>query len=376
MGSGTRPISGLWQFHTGDDLAWAQPGFDDRGWERIPADQPWGDAGHPGIWGYAWYRREILLDPNSKQPLALLLPPLDSAAEVYWSGEKVGGEGSMPPHPSWFYTMQPVAVSLPPTAGASSGVLAIRIWSQYRDLTDAPDVSGLQSNMLLGYSPLIQKMPVAWTEHRLRRYAISYASNCLCLFTSVAALVLWVRFRSQWVLLLVGVFFGSYALTSLIGIQGGTFAYIPTQLVGLTLSLLTRLSSVGLILLLADLPQRPGLRGARFWTRVYLVVACITLLYLVVDSWATLMIGLRFVPDGRPFVISADAVHFTRAYERVIPFFVFALLAICLLLGKRTLPRVLFMLAVFLDGMLQWVGVTSQDSQAVSHGFTQSCAAR
>lgn len=124
-------------------------------------------------------------------------------------------------------------------AGTSSGILAIRFWSAFRDPTDPPDASGLQSNILIGFSPLIQKMPVAWTGHRLRSYAISYASNFLCLFTSVAALVLWLRFRSQWVLLLVGSFFVSYALTSLIRIQGGTFPFIPTEVTGLALTALT-----------------------------------------------------------------------------------------------------------------------------------------
>ena len=47
IGTGTRAITGLWQFHLGDDAAWARPGFDDHTWEQIPADQPWGDAGHP-----------------------------------------------------------------------------------------------------------------------------------------------------------------------------------------------------------------------------------------------------------------------------------------------------------------------------------------
>jgi hypothetical protein len=44
IGTGSRTIDGLWQFHLGDDLRWAQPGFDDSGWERLPADKPWGDA--------------------------------------------------------------------------------------------------------------------------------------------------------------------------------------------------------------------------------------------------------------------------------------------------------------------------------------------
>ncbi len=93
IGTGTRAISRLWQFYLGDDMAWAQPGFDDHTWEQLPADQPWGDAGHPGYAGFAWYRRQIALDPADKTPLALLLPPLGSVAEVYWNGVKVGGIG-------------------------------------------------------------------------------------------------------------------------------------------------------------------------------------------------------------------------------------------------------------------------------------------
>ena len=125
IGTGTRAISGLWQFHLGDDTAWAQPGFDDRGWERLPADQPWGDAGHPGYTGFAWYRRQIALDPADKEPLALLLPPLGSVAHVYWNGVEVGGIGTPPPHANWPFTPQPVAVPLPAAPGARTGELAI-----------------------------------------------------------------------------------------------------------------------------------------------------------------------------------------------------------------------------------------------------------
>ena len=34
LGRGTVALDGMWQFHTGDDLAWANLGFDDSGWER------------------------------------------------------------------------------------------------------------------------------------------------------------------------------------------------------------------------------------------------------------------------------------------------------------------------------------------------------
>ncbi len=61
LGKGVAPLDGPWQFHLGDDPAWARPGIDDatghNGWEQLTADAPWGTQGHPGYTGYAWYRR-------------------------------------------------------------------------------------------------------------------------------------------------------------------------------------------------------------------------------------------------------------------------------------------------------------------------------
>ena len=206
IGTGTRAISGLWQFHLGDDPAWAQPGFDDHTWEQLPADQPWGDVGHPGYAGFAWYRRQITLDPVDKTPLALLLPLLGSVAEVYWNGVKVGGIGTPPPHAQWPHNPEPVAVPLPPTPGARSGELAIRLWEHRLSSNDEPDAGGFQAAPLLGYAPLIGKMPGQWWEHLLRARAAAYACHLLVFFVAVAALVLWTRSRSQWVLLAVGLY--------------------------------------------------------------------------------------------------------------------------------------------------------------------------
>jgi len=58
LGTGTVKLDGLWQFHLGDDIAWANPAFDDStghdGWEQITADKPWGEQGHPNNGGYGW----------------------------------------------------------------------------------------------------------------------------------------------------------------------------------------------------------------------------------------------------------------------------------------------------------------------------------
>ena len=48
-----------WQFHTGDDLRWADSAYDDSQWERIKADDTWGTQTHPAYTGFAWYRRHL-----------------------------------------------------------------------------------------------------------------------------------------------------------------------------------------------------------------------------------------------------------------------------------------------------------------------------
>ena len=59
LGAGMASVGGEWQFHLGDDPAWADPSLDDSRWEQLTADRTWGSQRHPGYIGYAWYRRHL-----------------------------------------------------------------------------------------------------------------------------------------------------------------------------------------------------------------------------------------------------------------------------------------------------------------------------
>ena len=104
LGKGTVDLSGPWRFHTGDDMRWADPGFNDtpgeNGWESILADRPWGAQGHYAYTGFAWYRLNLRITPapDVKTDFQLLLPSLEDACEVYWNGKLVGRYGKLPPH--------------------------------------------------------------------------------------------------------------------------------------------------------------------------------------------------------------------------------------------------------------------------------------
>ena len=84
LGKGTFTLNGPWQFHPGDDPAWASPTFDSSGWEQISADQPWGMQGHPRLTGFAWYRCSIALirAPAAPQELSLLVSRIYDAYEI------------------------------------------------------------------------------------------------------------------------------------------------------------------------------------------------------------------------------------------------------------------------------------------------------
>src|SRR5277367_3951049 len=82
-GKGFVEVGGLWHFRTGDDLAWAQPGYNDSDWEQLHGDKTWGAQTHPSYVGFAWYRKAIEVTGASGQ-LTILMPPVDDAYEVYW----------------------------------------------------------------------------------------------------------------------------------------------------------------------------------------------------------------------------------------------------------------------------------------------------
>ena len=154
-GPGAVPITGTWQFHTGDDLAWANPAYNDAGWQPITADEPWGAQGHPGYTGYAWYRKRLDIGAG-KQPLSLFIPESDGAYEVYWNGGRIGSSCSLPPHAIWYLRGQNAAFLLS-SNGASAGGLALRFWVPPAATIADPADGGLRGAPRLGRVSLFQQ---------------------------------------------------------------------------------------------------------------------------------------------------------------------------------------------------------------------------
>lgn len=89
-----------WRYHAGDDTAWANPGYDDRGWEEATtrlSPQKLPNSGWPGR---GWFRLHLTVDSALvNQPLALLFPQR-GAAEIYLDGKRIQSFGKVGTSPA------------------------------------------------------------------------------------------------------------------------------------------------------------------------------------------------------------------------------------------------------------------------------------
>src|ERR1035437_2399422 len=141
LGNATVPLDGLWKFRTGDNLAWAQPNFDDAAWGTMDLTPPpgsydpllgssgyltgWTARGYRGYSGYAWYRLRINLQDGQTR-LALKLPDaVDDAYQVYVNGKRIGEFGRFTARGVTAILSQPRAFLLPDDFRGGPVTLAI-----------------------------------------------------------------------------------------------------------------------------------------------------------------------------------------------------------------------------------------------------------
>jgi len=216
LGKGTVPLDGLWQFHLGDDPAWATQNFDDSNWEQLTADQGWGAQGHDSYQGYAWYRRHIrvVTESGATPEFALLVPKVEDAYDLYWNGVLVGTYGRMPPHPVWYYHPPPHTFGLGPMR---DGVLAIRVWKAPLSSFDAGTLGGFEEVPILGSPRDIGASKAVSDYAWMRSHQLAFAVLFLYVLVVVLGFVGWLRDRSQWVLFWMAAYCFSPIFTTLLG---------------------------------------------------------------------------------------------------------------------------------------------------------------
>jgi hypothetical protein len=298
LGKGTIPLDGTWQFHTGDDLAGASPALDDSGWQPIQVGRAWEGQGHPGYTGFGWYRVHLVLPENTQAgwTLALSLPNVEDACEVYWNGELVGSIGKVPPRPSWYAGHLPFSI---PLGAPRSGVLALRVWKAPPAYLSDPDEGGVVGMPQIGSLDAVNAVTdrVAYSDLRGRLFEL--AEQLISGLVGLLALFAWLRNRQRHMLgwLALAMVFPVSGIASFVFPQMSLFA-VSYGLIG-PLVVINDIASWFLLLYLLGLDDNAGLVR---WTKI-LSVAGISL--ALVDSVMVCFDWTRLFPR---FFLIADVV--------------------------------------------------------------------
>ena len=220
LGHSVVALTGPWKFHIGDNPSWADPNFDDSGWETVSlaAKQEsidpmmgtggfspgWTAKGHSGYAGYAWYRIRIRIT-GADGPLALLAPTdVDDSYQLYTDGRLVGSFGSfVGPIPSIYYS-RPLMFSLPASVVQQNPdgttVIAFRFYMAPRTLLQ-PQSGGMHGPPILGLaSAITAAYHVAW-EGLYRSYCYALLGAIVFGIFTLLILMLYVFDRAEKLLL-------------------------------------------------------------------------------------------------------------------------------------------------------------------------------
>jgi len=228
LGQSIIPLERPWKFQIGDSpidpashqRLWAEPGFDDSGWESVDITPQryvidpvagtsgyvtgWTARGHKGYWGYAWYRIRVRLVPHPREGLALAGPAdVDDAYQVFSDGILLGSFGDFSGNRPRIYYTRPMNFSLSPVAdrpavnASKSIVLAFRIWMEPNTLLTSPDAGGFHSVPVIGDAATIAMSNQMRWDEIARGYALTLAGAFLFLLLAVVSLSLVLFDRSD-----------------------------------------------------------------------------------------------------------------------------------------------------------------------------------
>lgn len=240
IGQSAARLYGPWKFTVGDSPVdptthrplWAEPGFDDSKWEDVDltpkegAIDPlgglsgfvpgWTAKGHPGYWGYAWYRIRVRLNMQPGEKLSLDGPSdVDDGYQFFANGSLLGSFGDFSSRRPTIYLTQPTIFPLPVSAAAdrATTVLAFRFWMDPNTLMTQAETGGMHNAPLLGDTATVAAdYQSRWLE-LIRGYAGYPLNSLLYLLLALTAFCLAYFDRSDRVYLWMGGLFLLVAAT-------------------------------------------------------------------------------------------------------------------------------------------------------------------
>lgn len=85
----------LWRYHPGDNLEWAEPGFDDRHWQPVHGGKGIREAVENNWTGSGWFRCRFRIDETLKREFCAIFLRQMGAAEVYLNGKRIHRMGAI-----------------------------------------------------------------------------------------------------------------------------------------------------------------------------------------------------------------------------------------------------------------------------------------
>lgn len=133
-------IAGKQPFKTGDDMAWAKPGFNDSAWDKIMVPARWDDQGYPSKdKTYQWYRIHVNIPASCRKDWSdgevyFTAGGIDDGEQAYFNGELIG-ETAFPPNFKEGFWDKPRNYKIPVKSikyGADN-VIAVRVYNYVRE---------------------------------------------------------------------------------------------------------------------------------------------------------------------------------------------------------------------------------------------------
>jgi hypothetical protein len=135
-------LSGYWKFSIGDDISWANPSYNDTGWDQIAVPAQWENEGYKDYNGYAWYRRTFNPgDIPANTTIYLMLGRIDDTDEVYLNGKMIGKSGKFPPnYESAYSRTRKYIIPAGSLKEDEENVIAVRVYDSYLEggIVDGP----------------------------------------------------------------------------------------------------------------------------------------------------------------------------------------------------------------------------------------------
>ena len=343
-GTGSAVVDGKWQFRTGDDPAWASPTFNDSNWEQLHGDETWGAQTHPGYTGFAWYRKRIdVAGPAGN--LAILIPPVDDAYEIYWNGKKIGSYGSLPPDAVWWSNGHSAVYPLGEVP--INGVLALRVWKAPLASTDMWGEGGLTAPPLLGESSVLAALAMTPRYQQEHHQLPQILIGAVVLVAGLLTLLLFLRDRKQWLYLWLAIYLLAEGATAFLALDAMAYGlhFTSTQLFLQGVDAVQDISLWLLLLTLFGFGRDPK------WRRWTAVLASLYLAAVMADT--TVLFNWQHIGLVGQWT---DAV--TTAIYQLIPLYIFFIVGFGLARRKQ---MELWPVAItaFLYGMWNFVVETS-----------------